>query len=428
MARQSTMGIEDVDPLVEGEAAHHAPASDALAEDSASAFDLDPQSAEAEAMPRAERTSREGPEAASTKTSAGSSAPSASLGSSVSANGEESAIGSDVPTEGAREEDEEPKPRLYQLEQPLVDTAAELVAERARFEQLLEAANEGRERVSPEIYERVVEDYQTRLAAVEEKYEPVREEILDHVRSVMQEERSVRQRLEEINEVVEELRFRRQLGEFDDDEFDRRRSESTGELTELDEKLSCIESLYRTVRSLLGHDAQAILQTSSGVSPLSAEQVGEGESVDPASDDSESSRGDPALEKTAVLQVISDEASQSKTVIVAAPGGPYLENIQAPGRAPRVRITPLTPDVDGPVALRDRELVLGRSTTCDVVLQGATVSRRHALMRRNGDVIEIEDISSGGGVLLNGERIERLATVEIGDQIQIGGAVLRVDA
>jgi pSer/pThr/pTyr-binding forkhead associated (FHA) protein len=71
-------------------------------------------------------------------------------------------------------------------------------------------------------------------------------------------------------------------------------------------------------------------------------------------------------------------------------------------------------------------LVLGRSTSCDVLIQGATVSRRHAVITWEEDGYWIEDVSSGGGISVNGERHQRVRLAS-GDQVEIGAALFEYE-
>ena len=76
------------------------------------------------------------------------------------------------------------------------------------------------------------------------------------------------------------------------------------------------------------------------------------------------------------------------------------------------------------VALDRPVLHLGRSTSADILLDDATVSRRHAVITREGEESVLLDDRSRNGVLLNGERVSR-AVLRHGDQIQIGRVVMR---
>ena len=72
-----------------------------------------------------------------------------------------------------------------------------------------------------------------------------------------------------------------------------------------------------------------------------------------------------------------------------------------------------------------KPLVLGRDEACDLVLSDARVSRRHAAFSRSGDggPVTVEDLGSGNGTYVNGERVER-AELSGGEQIQVGDTVL----
>lgn len=72
------------------------------------------------------------------------------------------------------------------------------------------------------------------------------------------------------------------------------------------------------------------------------------------------------------------------------------------------------------------ELVIGRSSRCDVRLRDPTVSRRHArLIFRDGRWV-FQDLASTNGSVLNGRRVGR-CEVRPGDRLRLGTALLRVD-
>jgi pSer/pThr/pTyr-binding forkhead associated (FHA) protein len=65
------------------------------------------------------------------------------------------------------------------------------------------------------------------------------------------------------------------------------------------------------------------------------------------------------------------------------------------------------------------QTTIGRSPDCDIFLDDVTVSRRHAVVTRNGNQLEIEDLGSLNGTFLNRRRIESGALSD-GDELQIG--------
>jgi len=72
--------------------------------------------------------------------------------------------------------------------------------------------------------------------------------------------------------------------------------------------------------------------------------------------------------------------------------------------------------------LERAEAVIGRDPECDVRLDGARVSRRHARFARSGPLWLLTDLDSKNGVSLNGRRVKS-AALSAGDVIRIGDFV-----
>lgn len=68
-------------------------------------------------------------------------------------------------------------------------------------------------------------------------------------------------------------------------------------------------------------------------------------------------------------------------------------------------------------------VTLGRAPQCDVVLEDTKASRQHARLVVTGSVVEIEDLESSNGTLLNGTPVRR-RLLRDGDRIQIGTTTL----
>ena len=63
--------------------------------------------------------------------------------------------------------------------------------------------------------------------------------------------------------------------------------------------------------------------------------------------------------------------------------------------------------------------LIGRSPECDVFLDDVTVSRKHAVLVRDGDTFRIEDQGSLNGTFVNRRRIDS-SPLTSGDELQIG--------
>jgi pSer/pThr/pTyr-binding forkhead associated (FHA) protein len=73
------------------------------------------------------------------------------------------------------------------------------------------------------------------------------------------------------------------------------------------------------------------------------------------------------------------------------------------------------------VSLDGRDIAIGRSPTCDVMLEDdQLVSRRHALLRHNGTEYTIVDLGSSNGTFVNEEETHEETALRDGDLIGIG--------
>jgi hypothetical protein len=63
---------------------------------------------------------------------------------------------------------------------------------------------------------------------------------------------------------------------------------------------------------------------------------------------------------------------------------------------------------------------IGRSRDCDVVLEDAGASRRHAEIRPHADGWELQDLGSTNGVRVNGRAIRGAQPLRPGDRVEIG--------
>src|SRR5579859_6507644 len=66
-----------------------------------------------------------------------------------------------------------------------------------------------------------------------------------------------------------------------------------------------------------------------------------------------------------------------------------------------------------------RRVVLGRSRECDIQVEDANVSRRHAELRQEGTAFWIVDLDSTNGLEVNGKRVKR-AKLDPGDTFTVG--------
>jgi ABC-type multidrug transport system ATPase subunit/pSer/pThr/pTyr-binding forkhead associated (FHA) protein len=67
-----------------------------------------------------------------------------------------------------------------------------------------------------------------------------------------------------------------------------------------------------------------------------------------------------------------------------------------------------------------KEIVIGRSPECDIVLQDILVSRKHARIVQTEETTWVEDLNSANGIYINGNRIRGKAQLKENDKLVIG--------
>lgn len=117
-----------------------------------------------------------------------------------------------------------------------------------------------------------------------------------------------------------------------------------------------------------------------------------------------------------------DETSSEKTAMVAmnmvrevlgmfaeTEEAPVLEVLNDKEKGTRLEL----PDETG-------HYTIGRQKKSDLILKHWSISRAHAVVRRGGREITIEDLGSKNGVMVNGERLEGARKLKPGDKVSVG--------
>ena len=80
-----------------------------------------------------------------------------------------------------------------------------------------------------------------------------------------------------------------------------------------------------------------------------------------------------------------------------------------------------------PFELAGPETVIGRHPDCGIQLHSNMVSRKHARIRRDGNAFYLEDLGSGNGTFLNGQRVENSELLNHHDRIKLGPVLMRYE-
>lgn len=91
----------------------------------------------------------------------------------------------------------------------------------------------------------------------------------------------------------------------------------------------------------------------------------------------------------------------------------------------RLRVLPPAGDAFDSELTGD-EIVIGRSSECDLTIADRYLSRKHAKLVRDGERWLLEDLGSRNGTSLNGSPIDEPAEIRPGDEIQLSGSLIKV--
>ncbi|MCA8996797.1 MAG: SpoIIE family protein phosphatase [Planctomycetaceae bacterium] len=81
-----------------------------------------------------------------------------------------------------------------------------------------------------------------------------------------------------------------------------------------------------------------------------------------------------------------------------------------------------------PFELTAGEMVIGRLPECDIQLPSNMVSRKHAKISKDGDDFILEDLKSGNGTFINGQRLSGKQRLSPNDRIKFGPVLCRFEA
>jgi Protein of unknown function (DUF3662)/FHA domain len=114
-----------------------------------------------------------------------------------------------------------------------------------------------------------------------------------------------------------------------------------------------------------------------------------------------------------------EEQVESGATMIYKPAQPQTE-AAVPAEEPGLEREVAVLSWDGQTRRVDkRRFVLGRSRECDIQVEDANVSRRHAELRQEGATYWIVDLDSTNGIEVNGKRVTR-AKLEPGDTFTVG--------
>ena len=312
----------------------------------------------------------------------------------------------------------------------VLDALLDLGARQHQLEEFRQRAEDRRSAVTAAVYERVVKDYQSRLAVLRAEAAPLKRRVRAEYQKLQGVITGLRKRLDAANLDKEELEFRREVGEIDQAEFDAKVEGPSGIITETEAELAGLDAQATRFVEALGPDDDA----------AEVAEIAEPDVIPPPDRPAPSMLADfpgdssPTMTAAGATVLVSDHVSIPAEDAGALGATEYLspeaimdaaESAQSktdPGHTISLPDAMLVLEEEGTMTEFALSLLnyIGRSEGNQVQLARAGVSRRHAMITITSDGhYTIQDLQSQNGTFVNGERITE-TTLADGDRIAVG--------
>jgi PAS domain-containing protein len=287
---------------------------------------------------------------------------------------------------------------VRQIDTAPIDALLGIQGEQDQLKGLVAKAEETKGKVSDGVYRRVRKDYDARLQALEERARPLRDKAREEQGRLRPVHERLRQALEDARLDVEELKFRREVGELKEEEFAARRSALDEALAQKDRDFQEADALAQRFVSVVGVPAPP--------APLEPEPPTAPRMKAPAVPPPTAPRGDetvsaPPTPPTAEIPIPTEAMGSGATVVMT-----FATLIATEGNPPQqYRLGPRTS--------------IGRVKDNEICVPTPSISRKHAVIALTPEGYVLTDLESGNGTFLNDERI-KMSKLKDGDRIRLG--------
>lgn len=337
----------------------------------------------------------------------------------------------------------------FPINQPLLDETAKLRQERATISERLAKIEATRDQVSSQVFERVSSEYRGKFDAITQSLLEKKAEVDRELSTLYETRQKVAANLDVQKTALEELEFRKQLGEFDEKEFEDRAKDAKDKLTKFQKIVEAVTGNIQKYEVLFADFEPTPLEPSQRTpvaakipavpvkSPTSAtatipvKRKATAEQPDynlpPEQSQNYFSSADDVSERpTGVAPPPAPTVTpkSQRTQVYTPEQKPVTGSVSASATSPSVRpgtafLKVIRGAADSPKYPLGKETTIGRAHTNHIVLKEARISRQHAVIRQAGKEFVVEDLQSSNGVYVNGEKVKEHVLSD-GDQIQIG--------
>ena len=315
--------------------------------------------------------------------------------------------------------------QLESLDTSFLQSLLDIKAERERFGMYQQRAEDLKASVPQPVYQKVVDDYSRRLAALDERAKPMKAQILGEHHKLETLLTQLRRAHEEIRLQQQELEFRHAVGEITESGLAEGRLEPDRLIEQYATDLAAAEGLHARFTEACGLDETFL------AAPFAASDVDDKLAAVVDSNAQSTEAGNPApqgrdAEAIDFVPIEPDTATHSGFTM------PFVRN-KTDGAEAQTFILPLAALIQ--VGNQGEQLeyrlaalnYIGRAEDNQIHVGDANISRRHAIVEVADSGYRVRDLDSQNGTFVNGDRIKERPLVD-GDRIQIGdvGFVFRL--
>jgi len=314
----------------------------------------------------------------------------------------------------------------FPINQALLDSATHAKEEWKVMRDRLAKIEEHKSQVAREVYERVRGDYKTRMKAVTEAVMQKKSEVDVELGTLRETRDKIAEDLKLHQHNLEEIKFRRTLGEFSEEEYQTAAREEQEKISKFETILSAVNSNIHRYEALFEDEPGLFAEEQPAPEAEEAPEVSEVSGVTPAPHEAE-----PVTDESGY--VIEDTGPSYFSATAADDTNPMLETsgttsknieVEEAGEPMRSRIVIINGDNAGATYPLKGTVSLGRAESNTVTIKDAKVSRQHAQIQQQGKEYIVVDLNSSNGTFVNDERIEEHVLSD-GDEIRIGDCIMQ---
>lgn len=292
----------------------------------------------------------------------------------------------------------------FPINEALLEEASKIKQERRLVRERLSKIEAKKSEVSPSVYQRVKQDYTAKLEEVTNALLEKKTDIDRELSALYENRTKVAENMEQHKEKLEELKFRHQLGEYDDAKFQEESKEAAVKIGKFEKILAAVSSNIERYEAIFA-DEEGIAETppahpkKKAATKPPASLEGSDYMISPPEPEEENYFApEPATSKS-----LSVSESTKKTAVGSG----------------AARVIVIEGGHSGHEYKLKKENTIGRANSNAIVLKDAKVSRQHAVIKQAGNEFIILDLNSSNGIYVNHERVKEHVLGD-GDQIQIG--------